>query len=157
MPLYFAYGSNMSAVQMQDRCPGASVIGHSTLMDWRFIITTRRTASIVPEKNACVHGVLWRCTPEHQFTLDRFEGVRIGNYRRRIVSVVGADGVWRNSIVYVGANRNRGIGRLDYLNTAVLPGARFHDLPLEYIDELETWLPQRPVGQRAGRYRGRKK
>jgi len=157
MPLYFAYGSNMSALQMRERCPGARAIGHSMLKDWRFIITTRRTASIVPEKNAFVHGVLWRCTPEHQHTLDRYEGVRIGNYRRRIVSVRGSDGIFRNSIVYVGANRNRGIGRPDYLNTAVLPGARHHALPDEYILELEAWLPQRFIGQPVARYRGRKK
>jgi len=147
----------MSAVQMQERCPGASVIGHSVLADWRFIITTRRTASIVKEEASCVHGVLWRCTPEHQYILDCFEGVRIGNYRRRIVNVADRDGTLRNAIVYVGSNRNRGIGRLDYLKTAVLPGARHHDLPGEYITELETWLPQRHIGQPAARYRGRKK
>ena len=147
----------MSALQMHERCPGARAIAHSILTDWRFIITTRRTASIVPEKNAAVHGVLWRCTPEHQYTLDCYEGVRIGNYRRRIVNVVDRDGVWRNSIIYVGANRNRGIGRLDYLKTAVLPGARHHDLPQDYIEELESWLPRRPIGQPAARNRGRKK
>lgn len=157
MPLYFAYGSNMSARQMQDRCPGATVICSSILLHWRFIITRRRTASILREKNARVHGVLWRCTPEHQYTLDCFEGIRIGNYRRRIVSVLGNDGVWRNAIVYVGANRNPGIGCPKYLLTAVLPGARQHDLPPEYIRELETWLPRRIFNSHGRRYAGRKK
>ena len=157
MPLYFAYGSNMSAVQMRARCPGATVIGPHVLANWRFIITSRRTASIVAEKNACVHGVLWRCTPEHQYTLDCFEGVRVGNYRRRIVSVIDDEGIRRNSIVYVGANRNRGIGRADYLLTAVLPGARFHGLPLDYVEELQSWLPRRIIEPHSTRYTGRKK
>lgn len=157
MPLYFAYGSNMSSVQMRERCPGAQVLGAAVLSDWRFIITTRRTASIVRERHANVHGVVWRCTPEHQYMLDCYEGVRIGNYRRRIVSVVGHEGELRNAIVYVGANRNKGIGRADYLLTAVLPGARLHGLPQHYIEELEAWLPRRIIEPFGKRYRGRKK
>jgi len=147
----------MSALQMRERCPGAQVIGHCVLADWRFIITTRRTASVVREKNAVVHGVLWRCTPEHQHTLDCYEGVAVRNYRRRIVTVTGRDGILRNSIIYVGANRSKGIGRADYLLTAVLPGARQHKLPCDYIRELESWLPRRIFAPHGRRYRGRKK
>lgn len=147
----------MSAVQMQERCPGAKSLGASVLQGWQFIITTRRTASIIRNRDAEVHGVLWRCTPQHQQVLDRFEGVRIRNYRQRTVSVQLADGALRNAIVYVGANRNKGIGRPDYLLTAVLPGARQHNLPVEYLEELKSWLPRRIIALSKNRYRGRKK
>lgn len=157
MALYFAYGSNMSAVQMQERCPGAYSLGAAILPNWRFIITTRRTASIVREPQAQVHGVLWQCTPEHQHSLDRYEGVRIRNYRQRVVSVQSEEGRLRNAIVYVGSNRNKGKSRPDYLLTAVLPGARQHGLPEAYMDELESWLPRQIIGKGFRRYQGRKK
>ena len=147
----------MSAVQMQDRCPGAKSQGACVLSGWQFIITTRRTASIIRNPDAEVHGVLWRCTPQHQQTLDRYEGVRIRNYRQRTMSVLLEDGSVKNAIVYVGANRNKGIGRPDYLLTAVLPGARQHNLPQEYLEELKGWLPRQIIGLSQNRYRGRKK
>jgi hypothetical protein len=41
--------------------------------------------------------------------------------------------------------------------TAILPGARIFGLPDDYIAELESWLPDRPIGERVRRYRGRRR
>lgn len=157
MLLYFAYGSNMLAEQMAERCPGAQLAGRGMLPHWRFLITTRGTANIAPHKGAAVHGALWRCSPVHLQTLDEFEGVATGNYLRRRVRLHTHDGRQASALVYTAARLYPGPARPHYLSTAVLPGARALQLPEEYISNLESWLPNRPVGAAQSRYRGRRR
>ena len=38
---YFAYGSNMDPVQMEERCPGAVALGAAHLPGWRLTFTRR--------------------------------------------------------------------------------------------------------------------
>ncbi|KAI8944357.1 hypothetical protein F4801DRAFT_572017 [Xylaria longipes] len=45
--LYFAYGSNLSTTQMQDRCPHSTPIGLAHLTGWTWIINERGFANIV--------------------------------------------------------------------------------------------------------------
>lgn len=156
MPLYFAYGSNMSPVQMEERCPGAEPAGAARLDHWRLVITTFGTANIVEAQGAHLHGVLWRCTDAHLATLDEFEGVRVGAYLRRDVEVLGAAGGSHAAVAYVSGRPHPGKGRIDYMLTAVLPGARHFALPGSYIAELESWLPEGPHEAPAERYRGRR-
>jgi gamma-glutamylcyclotransferase (GGCT)/AIG2-like uncharacterized protein YtfP len=156
MHLYFAYGSNMSPVQMEERCPGAESMGAVRLDGWRFVITTFGTANIVQERHAHLHGVLWRCTDQHLATLDEFEGVRVCAYLRRDVTVLDTSGVAHAAIAYVSGRPHPGKGRIDYMLTAVLPGARHFSLPPAYVCELESWLPDGPHEVPAERYRGRR-
>ncbi|KAI0454912.1 hypothetical protein F5B21DRAFT_224002 [Xylaria acuta] len=48
--LYFAYGSNLSTTQMQDRCPYSTPIGLAHLVGWTWIINERGYANIVPNR-----------------------------------------------------------------------------------------------------------
>lgn len=157
MLLYFSYGSNMSPMQMAERCPGSFHRGTGVLHGWRFHITTRGSASIVPFADGEVHGVLWRCSAEHFHTLDRFEGVALGNYRRRHIQVIDDVGRLNRAITYVGSRHHPGRARVDYMMTAVLRGAEAHGLPEHYITELKGWLPRVPVGEKCRRYRGSRK
>ncbi|KAI0861128.1 hypothetical protein F4860DRAFT_476930 [Xylaria cubensis] len=45
--LYFAYGSNLSTTQMQNRCPSSTPIGLAHLTGWTWIINERGYANIV--------------------------------------------------------------------------------------------------------------
>lgn len=155
MPFYFAYGSNMSPAQMAERCPGARALGAAALQSWRFHITTRGSASIRPDPDGVVHGVLWRCDAAHFHALDRYEGLHWGNYHRRLVLVDGHGGGRAHALTYVSPRRYPGRARLNYMVTAVIPGARAFGLPEPYIDELHSWLPVRTIGERQRRYRGR--
>lgn len=156
MPLYFAYGSNMSPAQMQRRCPGARAVGAASLDGWRFIIPAGRGANIVTRPDGIVHGVLWRLSPENLTRMDAWEGTAVGAYRRRLVAVqCGARRI--AAITYVSDRRWPGVGRTDYMLTAVLPGARAFDLPAAYQDELAGWLGVRPIGPQRVTYRGRRK
>ena len=79
--LYAAYGSNLSAAQMQQRCPGATVAGQFLLPGWRLVL--RRYARLEADPAARCPIGLWRITPAHLAALDRAEGApRI--YRRSL-------------------------------------------------------------------------
>jgi len=144
----------MSSAQMARRCPGARSAGRAELHNWRFHVNVRGSASILPNENSVVHGVLWRCRPEHFHVLDKYEGVNWGNYRRRHVSIVMPCGTSAPAIVYAGTRIYSGRARLRYMATAVLPGARAFGLPERYIEELRSWLPDRPIGEQRAAYRG---
>ncbi|MEZ5924874.1 MAG: gamma-glutamylcyclotransferase family protein [Hyphomicrobiaceae bacterium] len=154
--LYFAYGSNMSPTQMRARCPGARPAGVGELVGWRFMITTRGTANIRPEPNARLYGTLWKCQPRHLAMLDRYEAVRHRLYRRRTVIVQCDNGTVRHALAYVSSLHHEGVARIEYLTTAVLPGARAFRLPETYVEEIESWLPPTSVGVAKPRYRGRR-
>lgn len=154
MLLYFAYGSNMLPAVMAERCPGARAHGTGRLHGWRFHITARGSASIVPRPGSIVHGVLWRCRTEHIHRLDRYEGVAWGNYRRRRFLIETGDGGLAPAFSYINSRRYPGRGRVTYMTTAVLPGARAFALPDAYVEELKGWLPDRAIGDRRNRYRG---
>ena len=155
--LYFAYGSNMLAPQMQQRCPGARFLGPGRLKHWRFTITTRGTANILQAEGAEVYGLLWKCTPAHLWRLDRFEGAHFGNYLQKVMRVQSlCDDRQVSARIYVSLARlYPGKGRVDYLNRAVLPGARAAGLPEPYLRELETWMPRKPIGLGDRNYRSR--
>jgi gamma-glutamylcyclotransferase (GGCT)/AIG2-like uncharacterized protein YtfP len=159
MRYYFAYGSNMSPVQMQDRCPGAKALGPGILSGWQFRITTRGTANIVPCSRGIVHGVIWKCGSSHIGALDKFEGVHRRNYLHKNVFVYDTTNkALRTALTYVSLTRHyTGVGRVDYLRTAVIPGAMAFGLPQVYISELESWLPVREIGTGRSRYRGVKR
>lgn len=147
----------MLPAQMAVRCPGARPLGPAALPDWRFHANTRGSAAILPRIGHTVHGVLWRCTPVHFHSLDQYEGIHWGNYRRRHVCVLLPDGQSLTAITYTGTRLYDGQARVGYMTTAVIPGAQLFGLPENYIDELRSWLPTRPIGDKRNRYRGRKR
>lgn len=155
MPLYFAYGSNMSPRQMQARCPGARFVGTAVLQGWRFIIAVRGGANIVRAPGCKVHGVLWQVRREHIAALNRWEGVAQGVYRRRMISV-DTDRRLASAITYIARRNWPGHGSVNYIVTAILPGAEAFELPQAYREELAGWLAPRPIGPRTVRYRGRR-
>ncbi len=88
MQIYFAYGSNMSDVQIKDRCPQSNKLGTARLHGYRWIITTRGYASIVESDEDKVEGVLFELSLSDEETLDKWEGVRQGSYRKFELPVI---------------------------------------------------------------------
>jgi gamma-glutamylcyclotransferase (GGCT)/AIG2-like uncharacterized protein YtfP len=66
---------------MLERCPGATPVRAHELLGWKLMF--RRTADIVPAVGHTVLGGLYRITCADEAALDRFEGVRLGRYRRK--------------------------------------------------------------------------
>lgn len=76
---YFAYGSNMDAPQMAQRCPNANKIGIGILLNHK-IITSHYSPSwdggvfsVAPNSTTDVKGVIYDVTPSCVSSLDHFE------------------------------------------------------------------------------------
>ncbi|KAI0187255.1 hypothetical protein F4808DRAFT_463571 [Astrocystis sublimbata] len=117
--LYFAYGSNLSTTQMQNRCPSSTPMGLAHLQGWTWIINRRGYANIVinrhqpvshdhkPEEKTQasddsfreqppnttagpgVYGLMYQLNPEDEKRLDMYEGVGYA-YERVMLEVVWA-------------------------------------------------------------------
>ena len=78
--LFFAYGSNMSHSQMNERCPGNEFIKRVFLKGYKFVYdgNSKRgagaTGNIVKFKNSKVYGGLYEITEENLATLDKSDG-----------------------------------------------------------------------------------
>lgn len=90
--LYFAYGSNLSTTQMNDRCPSSRL--HTSplavLHDYEWFIASRGYASVRPAFGKAVYGLLFELDEESEDELDWYEGVsfeRAGSYYKELVWV----------------------------------------------------------------------
>jgi gamma-glutamylcyclotransferase (GGCT)/AIG2-like uncharacterized protein YtfP len=139
--LYFAYGSNMSLVPMRQRCPDAENLGLAVLHRHRFFIMANGYASVVPQLEGIVQGVLWRVSPSDLVALDVYEDVEGGLYRREMLPVI-CDGRSVSALVYIGAEPIEGVPRQAYMDL-VIQAARENGLPEDYIEALSRHLPRR--------------
>lgn len=126
--LYFAYGSNMNPRQMAERCPAAVWLGRAVLKGNRFVINQRGVATLVPNRRASTFGVLWSITPACEAALDRFEGVLLGFYEKRIVKVINLDDRPEQALTYIDPVCEVGLPRPGYLER-VIDGARRAGIP----------------------------
>ena len=91
--LYFAFGSNLSTDQMNDRCPTSHPVAAGVLADHRigFAGGSRKwrggVATVAEDKGASVPGLLYRLGDSDLKRLDRCEG-HPHRYRRERVGVV---------------------------------------------------------------------
>lgn len=136
--LYFAYGSNMDVEQMKARCPESELVALSRLDGYRFLLNSRGVATIVPVEGRAVHGVVWSISREDEDSLDRYEGVASGFYRKEKMTVFLADGDRAESLVYIAADSAPGRSRNGYL-ARIIKSAELHGLPLGYVEELKGW------------------
>ena len=143
MPLYFAYGSNMSAEAMARRCPRSKPLGLARLARHRLVVMREGWLTAARDPRSAVHGVLWDLALSDVTALDRYEGLPLGLYAKAARPVVTGRGAKR-ALVYFGANAGPGTPRPDYL-AEVLAAARGWPLPAEAIAALEK-LRQSAVG-----------
>lgn len=134
---YFAYGSNMDVQQMAERCPDAVVVRTACLPRHRFLINTHGVATVVPSQGKAVHGVLWEISKADEASLDNYEGVATGFYRKAITRVTLDDGDAADALIYVARDDQPGRARPGYLER-VLEAARNHRLPLDHIGTMQT-------------------
>jgi len=142
--LYFAYGSNMDANQMNRRCPGAECAGTATLEGYRFIINKRGYATLSAETCSQVYGVIWLLSNEHEKALDRYEGYKQGLYDKcfRIACRRNEDHV--PCLVYIDhRNQSAGHPRAGYMER-IIDAAVAHEFPDTYVGMLESWRMPNP-------------
>ena len=142
--LHFAYGSNMHRAVMRKHAPQARAVGAARLANYRFVITADGYASVEPVRAAAVHGVLWRLTPRDRVMLDAWENIAGGLYRAETMPVLAA-GRYRPALIYLARPCGVGVPKSGYMEI-VVAAARAWELPADYINSLQHWLPGRPVG-----------
>lgn len=135
---YFAYGSNMDEEQMDFRCPNAELVGRARLPGWKFRINIRGVATVVPDDEGTVHGVLWVIDESDEASLDYYEGVDAGYYVKRTETVYREDGEAVDALLYEATDDEPGSPRLGYLER-IVAAARRHGLPPQYIEEMQGW------------------
>ena len=152
--LYFAYGSNLDANQMLKRIGSNPVAKRAKLTDYKLCFNKlaadgSRYANIIEDGTGVVWGVVYSCTPHAIENLDRDEGVPGGHYRRILIVAELESGEKVNCQTYVAGDKytcKDGKPRNDYLNRILL-GARYHNLPIDYIESIAACCATRSTGQ----------
>jgi hypothetical protein len=138
MPLYFAYGSNMSVAAMARRCPRSKAVSVARLERHRLAVMREGWLTAVRDPRSAVHGVLWDLALSDAPALDRYEGLPQGLYAKVAQPIVAPGGAKR-ALVYFGANAGPGIPRADYM-AGIVAAARAWPLPVAGITALEALL-----------------
>jgi gamma-glutamylcyclotransferase (GGCT)/AIG2-like uncharacterized protein YtfP len=119
---------------MDGRCRDARALGQAFLADWEVRIGARGFATVIDAPGSVTWGVLWSVSPSDVQSLDRYEGVADGHYRRDIVTVQSPEGA-HSALIYIEEFVGDGVPRHGYLER-ILDGARAFDLPEEYCVRL---------------------
>jgi len=132
MKLYFAYGSNLSREQMDDRCPGNERLGGAILRGYAWYITSRTYASIRESKLDHVEGFLYRITDANERELDKFEGVTRGLYEKHYIQMEHNGKIMKGVLVYIDPVTSEGEPQ-DWYITAINKGIVDAQLSPEYV------------------------
>jgi len=150
--LYFAYGSNMSLRQMQQRCPESTRLGIGHLPDHRLAFPrfskNRQcgVAGIEAHADSAVWGVIYELSAANWDCLDRFEGYHperhpdLNNYNRISVTI-HVELPQRGTIdcmTYVATRQGIHFPPDDAYHGTMLQGAMENGLPETYIERLKT-------------------
>jgi gamma-glutamylcyclotransferase len=150
--LYFAYGSNMDAEQMKERCPSAKFVCRAKLPSHRLAFTRmsiiRRcgVADILRDETNDVWGVVYELVESELENLDNDEAFRLGrpddqnDYTRENCYVWHEGDANRPLLVAIYRGHPQPdppLPNCDYKNL-IVAGARHWQLPGYYIQELES-------------------
>jgi hypothetical protein len=142
VPVYFAYGSNMSGARLRARIGAVQPLGAALLRHWRLAFDKpgrdgTAKANLVACAGSGTWGVAWELDASRWSALDRFE---LG-YRRVRVQVERADGerLVAESYVFEPGPGGGALASLapsaEYVSL-LLAGAREHALPGEYVERI---------------------
>ncbi len=137
--LYFAFGSNLDAEQMAERCPGSRPLFRARLPGHRLDFThlSQRwgggAADILPAESHEVWGVIYALEPGHLDALDRFEA----GYRRVSLGVHADDAIAHAVTSYQVRMPGRHAPSRAYLEKMLRWGERWQ-LPGDYLGALRA-------------------
>ena len=108
---YFAYASNLTRKQMQERCPDSKPVAVATMPNYKlgFVGWSRQwrggVATIRPFRGEKVLGALYEISDRDLRRLDGYEGYP-GNYNRLNVNVFNEDGESVQAMTYIKAGQS---------------------------------------------------
>jgi len=148
---YFAYGSNLDFDQMRERCAAAKFLCRARLTDYRLAFPRKSVkrrcgvAGIVSLPGQVVWGVLYDLPDSDLSRLDAKEGYNASRPRAEnaytreqvVVDQEGNRGAQLPVQTYIAVPQpNPPLPSQDYMQL-IIRGARFWNLPREYITSLE--------------------
>ena len=140
MALYAAYGSNLDPERMASRAPHSPLQGTGWLLDWRLTFGGEDVSwggalgTVVEDSGHQVYVALYDLTPADEDSLDKWEGVDIGLFRKIRVRVQTLDGdvpAW----IYVLDAYEGGLPSARYLGM-LADAAEAGGAPDDYVAEL---------------------
>ncbi len=142
--IYFAYGSNMHPLRLWGRVPSGRAIGTGSLTG-HALRFHKRGVDGSGKCNAlrtgrawdAVEGVLYEITRQERRQLDLAESLGSG-YARETVRIVSND-EGRRAFTYFAQSGyiDSDLHPFTWYKAFVVAGARFHRLPLRYVEALE--------------------
>jgi gamma-glutamylcyclotransferase (GGCT)/AIG2-like uncharacterized protein YtfP len=131
--LYFAYGMNTNREEMAYRCPTAVALGKAVLSGYRFEF--KSFATIVPDADSQVEGVLWTITDADEAALDILEGYP-EFYDKRHVTV--QQGIGYIAMTYIMDPREKNYGPTDSYYSMVSEGYQQFGLSQQQLLEARS-------------------
>ncbi len=148
MALYAAYGTNLDVRRMRERCPHSPSRGSGWLQGWRLTFGGEdlawggALATVVEDPSSQVFVLLYDVPSWDEETLDTWESIDLGSFRKLRLRVQTLDGealAW----LYVLDAYEGGLPSAHYLS--VLADAAEHaGAPTDYLTDLRT-RPHRDV------------
>ena len=143
----------MNLNQMAFRCPDAQVVDTVRLEGYRLAFRMNGgghgVATILPEPDSFVDGVLWRISERDEQSLDLYEGFpRL--YGKEPVTVVDPDGLKREVMAYTMNSPYKDVPALpskSYLE-GILNGCRQNGIEIAPVLEA-VWLTQKELPKKA--------
>ena len=128
---YLAYGSNLNVDQMSIRCPGAKRIGSLYLSGYKLVF--RGVADFEKDTNSKLALGLWEISKNHEKTLDRYEGVNSGLYKK-ILWLIEFKNVQYKALIYKMNSDSIGSPYESYKET-IIDGFDDFKLNKKYLEE----------------------
>jgi len=114
---YLAYGSNLNEKQMLNlRCPGAIKIGSIYLEGFRLVF--REVADFAEDSSSNLAIGLWEISKQHEQSLDIYEGVNSGLYKKIFWEISINDTSYK-ALIYKMNSQSIAEPRQNYLDTIV--------------------------------------
>jgi len=144
---YFAYGSNMLAERLQERCPSATAISVAIATGWSLDFSKKSKddsgkATIFSTKSGRVYGVVFEIAKSEMGALDKAEGCGFGYERNDAFTVSIIDSTDTiDAVTYIASSGHRDdkLVPYDWYKGLVIAGANENRLPAEYISCLNNF------------------
>ena len=142
---YFAYGSNLHPVRLQQRVPESKFLCVATLAGYRLCFhkrsddgSAKADAWFTGSANDVIYGAVYQMPESQRLVLDRYEGVGSG-YEVKQLQVV-ADDELHDAFVYVAqaSHIDADLKPYHWYRDLVLRGAGHHCLPEYYLSTISA-------------------
>ena len=143
---YFAYGSNLHPERLLQRVPSARVIGAAVVEGYRLSFNKRGMdnsgkCNVVPAgPDALVHGALFEMHAGEKLALDKAEGS--GYAAEKLIVFSGGESHQAFSYIARPHALDDALDPYDWYHALVLGGARYHDFPAAYLEQIAAQAVQ---------------